>query len=372
MASSSTFSRRTFALRDPDCHPLGSRDQVFMQELCRRRRCDLQMGLLVVKTHVSDRWEQDQLLVCRGDLVVDVDLQIPEGLVIVLGHYHHHGRSEYPASVRIDRVLHQQLDGFQGGPMLMGWRFTLLDLVEDRIDVRKRPGRELVLGILGRHGNVATFAGCVSQLPVVLNGLEEPWKQSLAVDTTHILETVDYRYIRNHALDTRVDGRQDQSVAAAVRDAPDAYAGWIQIWLLGSETDRVSVVLDLHPGVQMLTRRAVTGPEVSVVEQQGRDPLLQEELGVVRHHDLFDVTPATCHDDNWIRTTTGVGRCQPAPNCRALAFERDISFHRDLLFTLPRKRLISTRCGRRRSSWVRCPVLRIARSRASGGCRRVA
>jgi hypothetical protein len=127
---------------------------------------------------------------------------------------------------------------------------------------------------------------------------------------------------------TRVDGREDQRVAAAVGQPPDPDPLGIDLLEGLGEGDRVAVVLDLQMGVDVLAARAVAVPEVAVVEQDGGVPGAREHLRVGGLDDLLHVAPAPRHHHDGEGASALVGRVEPAPHRVGAARELDVAAHR--------------------------------------------
>jgi hypothetical protein len=130
--------------------------------------------------------------------------------------------------------------------------------------------------------------------------------------------------LRDGALDARVDRGEDERVTAAVGEPPDPDAERIDVLPRLEVADRVPVVLDLHGGIDVLAPRAVARTEVPIVEQQDREPGVDEEPRVVRLYELFHVAPATRHHDRGMRSLALFRREEPAADGLARADEFDI------------------------------------------------
>ena len=89
----------------------------------------------------------------------------------------------------------------------------------------------------------------------------------------------------------------------------------------------MAVVADLLPGVDLLTRLAVAGAEVAVVEHQRPQPPGGERLREVIEEHLLDSGEAVGQDDRGNRTGGPVWQVQPAPQGHTLGVELDILSH---------------------------------------------
>ena len=144
---------------------------------------------------------------------------------------------------------------------------------------------------------------------------------------SHVAVAVDDGDLRDGALDARVHRSEHERVTAAVGESPDPDAERIDVLPRLEVADRVPVVPDLHGGIDVLAPRAVACTEVPVVEQQDREAGVDEELRVVRLHQLLDVAPATGHHDRRIRSLAFLRREEPAADRVALADELDVLPH---------------------------------------------
>jgi hypothetical protein len=91
-------------------------------------------------------------------------------------------------------------------------------------------------------------------------------------------------------------------VATAVADAPGPHSPGVDLGQALGECKRVAVVLDLLPGIDLLSRKAGAGTETAVIERQARYALRDDPRRVVGHDDLLDVAPAAGHHDERERT----------------------------------------------------------------------
>ena len=105
------------------------------------------------------------------------------------------------------------------------------------------------------------------------------------------------------------------------------YAPGIDLGLLRDEADRVLVVFDLAPGIDVLARLALALAQSAVVEHQHGHARPHDRFRIVRQHDLLDVAPASAHHRDGKRRAAGIGRDQHAANLRSFAVELDVSFH---------------------------------------------
>src|SRR5262249_578003 len=93
-----------------------------------------------------------------------------------------------------------------------------------------------------------------------------------------------------------IQGGRDQRVSAAVGYAPDAGAFAVDSGERLGKAERVAIVLDLVPGIDVLSRLAVALPESTVVEPQSGASEVFEILAVPGHDDFFGVAPSARHD----------------------------------------------------------------------------
>ena len=87
--------------------------------------------------------------------------------------------------------------------------------------------------------------------------------------------------------------------------------------------DRVLVVLDLRPRVEVLARLAVALAEVAVVEREHRDARVGERARVLGQHELLHVTPAARHRERGMGTLA-FGQIEVAAHAGPLAAELDV------------------------------------------------
>jgi hypothetical protein len=116
-------------------------------------------------------------------------------------------------------------------------------------------------------------------------------------------------------------------MGAAVTGAPhaDAVGGELRARL--GVGDRVAVVADLLPGVDLLARLAVAGAEIAVVEHQRPQPPGGERLGEVVQVHFLDRGEAVGHDDGGDRAAGLIGEVQPAPQGHTFGVELDVLSH---------------------------------------------
>jgi hypothetical protein len=133
------------------------------------------------------------------------------------------------------------------------------------------------------------------------------------------------------APDPLVDRSQHQHVAAAVAGSPYPDAVGLDLREGLRVGDRVAVVADLRPRVDLLARLAVAGAEVAVVEHQRPKATGGERLTEAVEIHLLDGGEAVRHHDRGDRPGGPVGQVQPATQGHALGVELDVLSHRDLL-----------------------------------------
>ena len=183
----------------------------FAGEACRV----LQLGLIRVELHMGRVWDDVQLLVRGRYLIECADLEIPQRQVVAFGHYHHRRGAVDAFDEWPDVVLHEEIDGFNGAPVLVKRRVGLLDLHEGRHGLRERPGGRLGVGLRRRVGEVQALAGLlVTKAAVVEDELPKRAILGRSMDAPHVLITVDHRDLADDRLNPRIDGRQDQDMPA--------------------------------------------------------------------------------------------------------------------------------------------------------------
>src|SRR5207245_4845546 len=135
------------------------------------------------------------------------------------------------------------------------------------------------------------------------------------------------RHLSDHAFDASVDRAKDQNVPATVAGAPDTDLVAIDFWTGPGVADRVAVVVDLRPRVDLVPRTAVAGAEVAIVEHERGEANLREGCReAVQIHLLHGGKPVR-HHHRRERRTTRIRRVQPAPQPRPLSLKLDVLSH---------------------------------------------
>ena len=139
----------------------------------------------------------------------------------------------------------------------------------------------------------------------------------------HIFEAVDNWNLTDDRTHPGIGRRQHQGVAARIGDAPDANPLRVHRRVPFDERDRVLVIADLRPRVEMLTVVAIADAEVAIIENHCVDAGRCEGRSVGWHDDLAHITPATRQHDR--RPTPGSIRLiEPRATYDALRFELDV------------------------------------------------
>src|SRR6266498_1820888 len=125
-------------------------------------------------------------------------------------------------------------------------------------------------------------------------------------------------------------------MATAVAGPPHPDAVRVDLWACLRPGDRVAVVADLRPRINLLAWLAVACTEIAVVEYQGPEPAGGERLREAVEVHLLDRGEAVGHDDGGDRAGGRVGQVQPAPQRHALGVELDVLAHHCLLPSLGR------------------------------------
>jgi hypothetical protein len=95
--------------------------------------------------------------------------------------------------------------------------------------------------------------------------------------------------------------------------------------------DRVAIVAHLGPRIDFLTRLAVGGAEVAIVEHHHRQACRAEVLGEAIEVHLFDGREAVCHHDRRCLAARAVRRVEPSAQNGSFRFDFDIPTHHFLL-----------------------------------------
>jgi hypothetical protein len=155
----------------------------------------------------------------------------------------------------------------------------------------------------------------------------------------HILESIDDRNSRNDAFHARIRCPDYERMASTVGNAPHADALGVDPIKGFGERDRVLVVLNLVPRVEVLPRRPVAGTEPPVVEDERRTSDVDERCRVRRLHQLLDVAPTTSHDDEGMWTGP-IGHVEVAADRVTVTLESHVLRHFLLSLRLRRQRLV--------------------------------
>ena len=138
----------------------------------------------------------------------------------------------------------------------------------------------------------------------------------------------DQRHLRDGALHPAIDRAHHENMAAAVTSPPDADALCVSFLQRLGVGDGVAVVSHLPPGVDLLTRRAVTGAEVAVVEYHRGEARRREGTGEAIEIHLLNGGEAVRHDDGRHLSLAPVRYKVPAAQGDAiLGSELDILAH---------------------------------------------
>src|SRR5207248_7184134 len=105
-------------------------------------------------------------------------------------------------------------------------------------------------------------------------------------------------HLGNDALDTPVNGSYHQDVTTAITRPPDTDALTIDFRPRSRIGDGMPVIAHLRPGIDLLSWLAVAGPKVTVVEYQGTQPRICEDLGKAVEVHLFHSREAVGHNDS--------------------------------------------------------------------------
>src|SRR3546814_12069416 len=80
------------------------------------------------------------------------------------------------------------------------------------------------------------------------------------------------RNLRHRAANATIHRAENEDMPAAVAGPPDSDPGGVGLVEGFREGDRVPIVADLLPRVDVLARRAVAGPDSTIGEDDGRQP----------------------------------------------------------------------------------------------------
>src|SRR5277367_331964 len=162
----------------------------------------------------------------------------------------------------------------------------------------------------------------VAQLAVSENQVPKGAVFYGAMGAPHVLIAVNDGDLADDGAHTRIDGRENERVAARIGNTPHAKAVGVYDLVALEEAQGVLVVPNLGPGVEMLAVVAIAHAEIAIVKDQGVDARLRKSLRVDRHDDFADVTPAAGQHD--CRRAVGfVSQVEPTPNRGALGLKFD-------------------------------------------------
>ena len=139
----------------------------------------------------------------------------------------------------------------------------------------------------------------------------------------HVFEAVNDRYLTDDRTHAGIGRRKHEGVPARIGDAPDANAVRVHRLVSLEERDRVLVVADLRPRIEMLTVVAIADAKVAIIEDQCVQAGRSERRCIGRHHDLAHVTPAARQNDRRPRPGS-IRLIQPRPTRDALRPEFDV------------------------------------------------
>ena len=94
------------------------------------------------------------------------------------------------------------------------------------------------------------------------------------------------------------------------------------------------VIAHLRPGIDLLSWLAVAGPKVTVVEYQGTQPRICEDLGKAVEVHLFHSREAVGHNDSRKWPVSRIRGEQPTTQCGPFSIEFNVLTHVETPFSL--------------------------------------
>ena len=106
-------------------------------------------------------------------------------------------------------------------------------------------------------------------------------------------KSVNDRYLTDDRTHSWISRCKYHGVPARIGYAPDANTVRVHRLVSLEERDRVLVVADLRPRIEVLTVVAIADAKVAIIEDHCVQAGRSERSRIGRHHDLAYVTPAT-------------------------------------------------------------------------------
>ena len=176
-------------------------------------------------------------------------------------------------------------------------------------------------------GTICGFLAGGAGLAVGVEHRSELGDEVGAHQTQHVAPPRHQRDLGDDGPHPAIESRHHDDVAAAVARPPhpDPIGG--DAGELPDVGDRMAVVANLGPRVDLLARLAIARTEVAVVEHERGQPGRGEPLGIGVQVHLLHGREAVRHDDDGHGVIPTVGPVQPSPQRHALGIELDIGSH---------------------------------------------
>ena len=270
--------------------------------------------------------QHDQLLRLARPLV-RAERLVGHGQMIAERHHHEQRRRTDQLDVGARLIAHEQLDRAQGHDILPGRRPHPAGFREPLPGVRR--GQRRGAGrILGNHRQGRRRLAPIALQPILGAHRLDRGDHVGADQPARIAIAADQRHLRRDAFDAPIRGAEHQHMRAAVAGAPDPDAPAVGLGPRQRVADRVPVVGDLPPRVDLLARLSVTRAEVAVVEHQRSEPGRGEHFREAVEVHLLHRGEAVRHHDGRPRPPAAIGPVVPAAQHHPIfGAELDIRTH---------------------------------------------
>src|SRR5437764_9940632 len=99
----------------------------------------------------------------------------------------------------------------------------------------------------------------------------------------------------------------------------------------------MAVITHLHPGIDLLTWFALTGPKIAIVEDQGGQSGLCEDLGKTIEVHFLHRREAMSHDNGGKWSLSSIWYIQPTTQCDPFSIEGDVLTHVSFPFWMAKR-----------------------------------
>src|SRR5579859_6829586 len=162
--------------------------------------------------------------------------------------------------------------------------------------MREWPGAHLRIGIGGRHFHDCALLTVKASSTIFVNQRCEFRKSDFPVNSAHRLAAVNHGNRRDCKRRSMIESRHNQDVPATIRYSPDTYLRRFDARQGLGIAQRIAVILDLTPRIDMLAWLSCAFTKITIVKAKCRATDRVKALGVVRHDDFFGIAPAAGHN----------------------------------------------------------------------------